>query len=109
MIDGFYQITLKSPMGLKEGTLDVFSEGSKLIGTFQILKNKNSFEGELLGDSEFLIRGQIITSASQVEYELKGRVTEEELKGWVETPKVIMELKGRRLERDDKNGKSTNR
>lgn len=97
MIDGSYEITLKSPMGLKRGNLLVTTQAEQMIGTIDILNHVNEFKGQISDNGEFEVIDEIKTSVGQVPYDLKGKICGDEMQALMETSKGIMEVVGKRI------------
>lgn len=57
MIEGLYNIRMKTPFGEQKGEITFKQNQDKLIGTFELMGNRNSFEGTTDGKN-FMFNGE---------------------------------------------------
>lgn len=83
MLDGTYQVLLRSPMGPRQGTLILESLDDGLGGTLEMLGFKNDFQGGSLDGEAFSITMDIHTLLGERQIKVCGRCTGEELLGTI--------------------------
>lgn len=97
MLEGCYEITLKSPLGLKKGSISVIANEDGIRGTIDILNDTNQFAGRVLPDNKFEAYGELKTPTGQVPYNVEGMVEENGFHALMNTTKGLMELRGKRI------------
>lgn len=96
MVDGTYNVMLKTPMGVKKGQLILASDGEALTGKLIALGEENCFtNGSTSGDS-FTFSGELKTAMGKVAYECAGSVDDNAISGSVKTKKGTLALTGKR-------------
>lgn len=65
MIQGKYNIKMKTPIGDKIGSISFEEKPDKLIGVLELMGNSNSFEGKTNGNN-FSFSGETITPIGKV-------------------------------------------
>lgn len=96
MIDGTYNVMLKTPMGVKKGELVFSTQGSELIGKLVVMGNDNPFVTGSVNGNQFAFTGEIKTAMGKVSYECTGSVDGDSLEGVAKTKKGNMSLSGKR-------------
>jgi len=83
MPDGTYDVVLRSPLGLRKGTLELSLKSGVLHGAFFILRKKNPIrEGTVIGNT-CAFSGIIATAAGEREYEATVTIIDDEIHGEV--------------------------
>ncbi len=96
MIDGTYNVMLKTTMGVKKGELIFSGEDSVLTGKLVVMGNDNLFETISLDGNNFNFTGEIKTAMGKVPYECTGSVEGDNIEGVAKTKKGNMSLSGKR-------------
>lgn len=96
MIDGTYDVRLKTPMGIKQGRLDLRDEGGALVGAMHVMGSTTRIgSGSTEGDN-FGFAGEIKTAVGRLAYECQGTVNGNSIEGVVSTHKGTFPLSGTR-------------
>lgn len=96
MVDGTYEVSLKSPMGLKKGELKLHSEGGVLSGGMTVMGKENPIgPGTAEGDN-FSFSGELKTAVGKLAYMCEGRVEGNAISGVAKTKKGDLPLTGKR-------------
>lgn len=96
MIDGTYDVRLKTPMGIKQGRLDLRDEGGALVGAMHIMGSTTRIgSGSTEGDN-FGFAGELKTAVGRLAYECQGTVNGNSIEGVVSTRKGTFPLSGAR-------------
>ncbi|MEA4986983.1 MAG: hypothetical protein VB095_02910 [Anaerovorax sp.] len=61
MINGTYNITLRSPLGPRHGTLTLLQSDTNLSGSFDVLASHNIFENGHIQDNQFSFTAEMHT------------------------------------------------
>lgn len=94
MVNGSYQVKLRTPLGVKKGELVLQSQGDVLTGRMIVMGKENEIgPGTVNGDS-FRFEGKLKTAVGELAYVCSGSVHENELTGTVKTKKGDMPLSG---------------
>lgn len=96
MVDGSYQVMLKTPMGVKKGELILQSAEGILSGAMIVMGKENQIGSGKTDGSAFSFSGEIKTAVGKLPYECTGNVTGDELTGIAKTPKGNLSLSGKR-------------
>lgn len=96
MIDGIYNVMLKTPMGVKKGELIFQEDGSSLTGKLVVMGNDNHFETCSADGNNFTFTGEIKTAVGKVAYECTGKVEGDNIEGTAKTKKGNLSLSGKR-------------
>lgn len=98
MIDGTYRIEIDTPLGRKPGTVALRADGDKALGDIDApLIGKQSVEGKLEDENTFSAQGAFkLKLVGKVAYTLKGEVTGDTLRVFIESSKGNFELEGSR-------------
>ena len=94
----WYQVTLHSPMGPREGTLRLTLSESGVTGTLFLLGMENPVAGEQVRACEFYLTHHLHSILSDLSCRSHLVVSQGVLTGEVETEKGCMRLTGVRLE-----------
>ena len=82
MVDGTYQVRMRTPLGVKNGELILHSNDGTLNGSLVVMGKKNIF------------KGKIQTSVGKTDYVCSGSVNGDELSGIAKTKKGDLALNG---------------
>lgn len=74
MLERAYKVILYTPLGERNGMLELMISEAKINGYLNILQHKESVEGELNDDSTCKLRGKIVTLMSKFCYEAVGKM-----------------------------------
>lgn len=96
MISGTYDVTLKTPMGVKKGQLILQDENGTLTGAMRVMGKENPFTPGICSGDRFSFSGALKTAVGRVAYDCDGTVTGGELTGVVKTKKGDLALAGKR-------------
>ena len=98
MISGKYAITMKTPLGPKNGTLTLSSEGDQLSGMLEIMGQKNALSnGRMIGNvCEFT--GEIKTMMGKISFSVRGTIEDGKLNAVAETKSGKMEINGTQIQ-----------
>lgn len=96
MIDGSYQVMLKTPMGVKKGELILQSAEGVLSGKMIVMGKENPIGPGTTDGSAFRFSGEIKTAVGKLAYECTGNVSGDALSGVAKTKKGDLALSGKR-------------
>lgn len=94
MIDGTYQIVMKTLMGRKYGTLFLYEKENVLFGHMDVLGHSNEVRGELLTDGNCRFTGELITPLRTIKIWAEGRIDEKTVDVLVQSDKHSMPVYG---------------
>ncbi len=94
MINGTYQIEMKSPMGKKHGRLTLQEIESSLSGNIDILGHANEIHGDILSDGSCQFSGVFITRMRHISFRAEGCVDEFRAEFLIYTDDYTMPLFG---------------
>lgn len=97
MINGTYDVKLKTPMGLKKGQLVLSSNGEQLTGALVALGQESPFEDGRVSGEQFSFRGAMNTVLGRLEYDCTGSVDGDAVSGSVNTKKGVLTFTGKRV------------
>jgi hypothetical protein len=97
MIDGKYKISMKTPMGVKDGFLTFRTTGGALSGILEILGKENPFEGGTVDGDDLKFSGTFQSIMGKTQYDGEGSVDGDVLKGVSHTKMGDMPLTGTRV------------
>ncbi|MEA4921030.1 MAG: hypothetical protein VB078_08935 [Clostridiaceae bacterium] len=81
MTDGIYDVILKSPLGLKMGTLALSFQSGILKGSLTFFGKENPIRAGIVDGNTCKFTGNIITAAGEREYKANVIISGEELHG----------------------------
>lgn len=96
MVDGTYQVMLKTPMGIKKGELVLRSADGILSGEMIVMGKENPIGPGTTDGSAFRFSGEIKTAVGKLAYDCTGSVAEDVLTGVAKTKKGDLALSGKR-------------
>lgn len=83
MTDGIYDVVLKSPLGLKMGTLALSLQGGILKGSLTFFGKENPIIAGTVEGNTCVFTGNIVTAAGEREYKASVIISEGDLQGEV--------------------------
>lgn len=96
MVDGIYNIVIKTPMGAKKGELELHTEDGVLTGAMTALGKTTSIEPGKTDGKTFTFSGELSTAVGKLAYECSGEVDGDSLTATAKTKKGNLALKGNR-------------
>ena len=94
MVDGTYQVRMRTPLGVKNGELILHSNDGTLNGSLVVMGKKNIFEPGTTDGKNFNFKGKIQNSVGKTDYVCSGSVNGDELSGIAKTKKGDLALNG---------------
>ncbi len=95
MINGTYQIIMKTLMGKKYGRLTLYQKENILSGYIDILGHSNKIQGEILADGSCRFSGIFITPMHRIEFMAEGSIDEKQLELMINSEKYAMPVLGK--------------
>ncbi len=89
-----YNVVMKTPIGPRRGTMEVFVDQGKVDGILDLLKQTNPFSGSIDDDGACQITGQLKTLIRTVSYCAAGQITKEAVRLVMEDGSKTFELTG---------------
>ena len=96
MIDGTYNIMLKTPMGVKKGELVFVTDGTALRGAIVVKGVDNPFTSGSVNGDEFTFSGELQSSVGKLVYECSGSVDGDKLTATANAKKGNIKITGSR-------------
>ena len=96
MIEGKYDIIMKTPMGAKKGAVILHVNGDSLSGYLDVLGNRNKFENGTVNGDSCMFSGELKTAVGKVAYVVEGCVDGDTLTAVSKTKKGDMQITGTR-------------
>lgn len=76
LADYTYNVSLKTLLGQKNGTIEVFNKDGNLTGYLNILGKHNAFEGSIDNKGHCVIKGNLVTLVQSIPYTAEGHADE---------------------------------
>lgn len=89
-----YNISLRTPLGDRKGTLRAEREGNRLNGWLDVMKHREPFEGNVDGEGNCKISGEFVTLMRRVPYVATGHISDSMIRLEVKGSRNIFELSG---------------
>lgn len=96
MITGKYEVSLKTPMGLKKGELILFDAEGLITGKMVVMGKENEIDPGKSNGENFTFSGKLKTAMGVVPYTCEASISGEAISGTVKTKKGDMALTGHR-------------
>ena len=96
MVNGTYEIMIKTPMGVKKGEMILKEDGEKLSGSFVIKGKENSFADGTVSGDHFTFDGELMSSVGKMVYTCEGDVTGDEVSAKAVAKKGTLTITGKR-------------
>lgn len=97
MVDGSYQVKLRTPLGVKKGELVLQSQGEVLTGRMTVMGKENEIGPGIMDGDSFRFEGKMKTAVGELAYVCSGSVSGNVLTGTAKTKKGDMALSGTRM------------
>jgi hypothetical protein len=97
MIDGKYKISMKTPMGVKDGYLTLDTTGADLSGVLEILGKENPFSGGTADGDSVKFSGTFASIMGKTPYDGEGTIDGDTITGVSHTKMGDMPLTGTRV------------
>ena len=98
MVDGFYDIVSDTPLGSREGTLELESDGERLVARVVMMGMQQGAEGTVDGNG-FTLAGETRVMLRRFEYEARGRVSGDQLEATLHALDQDFAVRGTRRDR----------
>jgi len=95
-MDGIYNITMQTPIGMEKGTITFTQDGEALSGSLYILRGSNAFSGGKVEGNEFEFSGEIKKLIAKIPYTAKGTIDGVNLTAVADTKYGKLAIKGNR-------------
>ena len=96
MITGKYEVSLKTPMGLKKGELILSDAEGLITGKMVVMGKENEIDPGKSNGENFTFSGKLKTAMGVVPYTCEASISGEAISGTVKTKKGDMALTGYR-------------
>lgn len=96
MVNGTYEIMMKTPIGVKKGQMILNADGEKLSGAFVIKGKENSFTDGTVSGDHFSFGGELMSSVGKMVYTCEGDVTGDEVTAKAVAKKGTLTISGKR-------------
>jgi hypothetical protein len=93
-IAGHYKVTVKTPVGLQQGSLTLKVEGDTLSGTLENSKGMTEFTGGTVNDNEVQFTTKIRTPLGRLKAEVNGKVDGDRFSGTAKLPLGVAQIEG---------------
>lgn len=94
MSERIYMIYMQTPLGERKGTLLAEINGQKVNGWLDILKHREPFEGNVDGNGNCRISGELVTLISRIPYVATGQISDSAIHLEVKGERSTFELSG---------------
>lgn len=94
MAEQNYAITLDTPLGIRNGTLELEIFGTKINGYLSIFRSRESVAGELAGDGACRLSGKFVTLMSEFFYEATGHISRDNIALTLRSGQSVFPLEG---------------
>lgn len=72
-----YNIALRTPLGIRNGKMDIQIRGKQISGMMHLLNRSETFRGQLDDGGKCSLKGKLVTLMRTIPYQASGRITEE--------------------------------
>ncbi len=101
MVDGIYNVTVKTPIGVNRGSLklETTADGERVKASLSLIGMGNLYSnGALRGDDEFTMQGNMrMFTFGHFAYNVKGNVEGRKLRAIAETTRGTFSIQGTRI------------
>jgi hypothetical protein len=97
MLDGKYEIIMKTPMGTKKGTVILRVDGDTIRGRLDIMGNSIMLENGTVNGNSFTFRGELKIPMGKVAFLVEGSIDGDRLTAITKTKKGNMSITGKRI------------
>ncbi len=96
-MNGTFNISLNTPMGLKSGTIILIDNNGVLSGSLRALGKENPIVRGIANGNTFEIEGFVKTGFGKIEYSANGTIIKDILEANAKTKFGIMKISGTRV------------
>ncbi len=89
-----YQVVMKTPLGNRSGSLELFFSEAKISGYFNILHSREPVSGEWNPDGTCHLAGKLVTLMSQFDFEATGHIQGDRLELTFRRGNSLFEITG---------------
>jgi hypothetical protein len=97
MLNGKYDIIMKTPMRTMRGTVILQVDGDSISGRLDFMGNSTRIENGTVNGNSFTFRGELKTPMGRVAYLVEGSVEGDKLTAIAKTKKYNMPITGKRI------------
>lgn len=95
MPEMFYKIEMKTPIGIRHGTMYVKITGNEIRGYLDLMEHSEPFYGNVNKNGTCNIQGNIITLTKTIAYHAVGEMTKEDISLEVHTKQDTFYIVGK--------------
>lgn len=97
-MNGLYELSVNSPMGVIKGNLNLAVNGNNITGYIEINGKRNSFNnGVVTGNNKFSLSGTIKALFKTINYNVEGEVINNTINLYAKTNMGNFSLSGKRI------------
>lgn len=96
-MDGLYELTTKTPMGVLKGNLKIVTNGNSLTGYLDFMGKRYDFNNGTINGNNFYFSGMIRTNFKAIKYEIQGEVINNTVNISAKTNMGSFNLQGRKI------------
>lgn len=85
MVEGKYNLNMKTPRGIEKGNLVILQQGTSIMGFLTYKGTNYKFSGGKVNDDDFEFSGEFKWLFMKVPFKAKGKVIKDKLTGVVYT------------------------
>lgn len=93
-IAGNYKVTVKTPVGLQEGSLTLVVDGESLSGSLENAKGSTEFSGGTITGNEVQFATRIKTPMGRLKAQVSGKVEGDKFTGTAKLPLGTAHIEG---------------
>ena len=96
-VEGTYSIQVHTPMGVQQGTLNLFIDNGSLCGSIINTKGSSEFKGGTVSDNEVQFDTKIKTPMGRLKAKIRGRIENDMLIGLAKLPFGTAKIEGNKV------------
>ncbi len=93
-IDGTYDVTVETPLGIVKGTVVLCQKGDELTGKFAVMGKEAEFSGGAITGNRCTFNGEMVTPLGAISYTINGTVDGDTFAATAETQMGNMTING---------------
>jgi hypothetical protein len=97
MVNGTYNVSISTPMGMKSGKLILTEDSGELKGNLIALGKENPIMNGVVSGNNFEFAGILRTPFSRIQYTAKGTINGDILQATADTKFGIINISGNRV------------
>lgn len=97
-----YKISLKTPIGVRHGTMEVYIHKQKIKGSITLLGHKNPIYGIIDSTGSCTIVGQLTTLVRNINYTAVGKITDTVVELSLKGERNVFKITGTVEEKEEK-------